>query len=161
METFHSKYLVSKAFYEVCLPTNGYFFYCTVLVFRGKLQPVDEIPPYFNHCFSFFIHEVLHILVVNSKGDISLTFKGIYFWLNTNAILSKRRYWVFMSLPFIVLTVIPAIASFFVSGDIKSLIIFISWYNLIISSSDIINSVLILMKPNKSVFCRGYYRVKS
>lgn len=110
--------------------------------------------------FVFIIHEILHILVINNKGDISLTFRGIFFWLNTNAILSKKRFWVFMSLPFIVLSVIPAITSFFVSGNIKSLILFISWINLIISSSDIVNSYLILIKPNKSVFCRGYYLVK-
>ncbi|MCG7344705.1 DUF3267 domain-containing protein [Sporosarcina sp. ACRSL] len=109
----------------------------------------------------FVLHEALHILVINKKDDISLTFKGIYFWLHTNAILSKKRFWVFMSLPFIVLTVIPAIASFFVSGDIKSILLFSSWFNLIISSADIVNSILILLKPNKSVFCRGYYRVAS
>ncbi|MGE7873434.1 DUF3267 domain-containing protein [Bacillus paramycoides] len=111
--------------------------------------------------FVFLIHEALHILVINNKGDISLTFRGLYFWLNTSAILSKKRFWVFMSLPFIVLSVIPAIISFFVSGDIKSLILLISWINLIISASDIVNSFLILIKPNKSVFCRGYCRVKS
>lgn len=109
----------------------------------------------------FLIHEALHILAINNKGDISLTFRGIYFWLNTNAILSKKRFLVFMSLPFIVLSVIPAITSFFVSGDSKALILFISWFNLIISSSDIVNSLLILLKPNKSVFYRGYYRVES
>lgn len=109
----------------------------------------------------FITHEALHILVIHKKGDISLTFKGIYFWLNTNAILSKKRFWIFMSLPFIVLTVIPAIASIFASGDFKALLLFISWFNLVISSADIINSFLILMKPGKSVFCRGYYRVKS
>ncbi|ULO06169.1 DUF3267 domain-containing protein [Paenibacillus sp. 19GGS1-52] len=109
----------------------------------------------------FIIHEIFHILVINTKGDISLTFRGIFFWLNTNAILSKQRFWVFMSLPFIVLSVIPAITSLLVSDDIKSLLLFISWINLIISSSDIVNSLLILIKPNKSVFCRGYYRVNS
>ncbi len=153
MEAFHSKYLVSKALYEVCLPINGYFFSSTKLV-RGKVQSYDRILPYFNHFFCFLMHEVLHILVINNKGDISLTFRGLYFWLNTNAILSKKRFLVFMSLPFIVLSVIPAITSFFVSDDIKSLILFISWINLIISSSDIVNSFLILIKPNKSVFCR-------
>jgi hypothetical protein len=111
----------------------------------------------------FIIHEIIHILVIHRKGDISLTFRGIFFWLNTNAILSKRRFWSFMSLPFIVLTVIPAITSFFVSGEIRTLLLFISWFNLVISLSDIINSLLILNKPNKpnkAEFCRGYYRVK-
>ncbi len=29
--------------------------------------------------FVFLIHEALHILVINNKGDISLTFRGLYF----------------------------------------------------------------------------------
>ena len=137
------------------------FFLAASWYYWGSLNLLPGFPLILIILLVFLLHEAIHILVVKSKGDISLTFKGIYFWLNTNAILSKRRYWVFMSLPFIILTVFPAIASFFVSGDIKSLIIFISWYNLIISSSDIINSFLILLKPNRSVFCRGYYRVES
>ena len=161
MATIHSKYLVSKTFHEVCLPINGCIWSCYVLVLWGQLQSVDQNFIILIIVLVFLLHEVLHILVVNKKGDISLTFKGIYFWLNSNAILSKRRYWVFMSLPFIALTVVPAIASFFVSGDIKSILIFISWYNLITSSSDILNSVLILMKPSKSMFYRGYYSVNS
>ena len=110
--------------------------------------------------FVFIIHESLHILVINKKGDISLTFRGTFFWLHTNAVLSKMRFWIFMSLPLIGLSVVPAIISFFLSGNIKSILIFVSWFNLWISSSDIINSFLIVIKPKNSVFCRGYYRVK-
>ncbi|MGE7688236.1 DUF3267 domain-containing protein [Lysinibacillus sp. NPDC097214] len=110
--------------------------------------------------FVFVIHECLHIFVINKKGDISLTFSGIFFWLNTNAILSKMRFLVFMSLPFIVLSVVPGIMSFYVSGNTKSIILFVSWINSVISSSDIVNSFLIAIKPKNSVFCRGYYRVK-
>lgn len=128
--------------------------------FGVRFTLITKLPLILIIFFVFIIHEILHILVINNKGDISLTFRGIFFWLNTNAILSKKRFWVFMSLPFIVLSVIPAITSFFVSGNIKSLILFISWINLIISSSDIVNSYLILIKPNKSIFCRGYYLVK-
>ena len=36
--------------------------------------------------------------------------------------------------------------------------LYIAWSNAIIASSDIINSPLILLKPNDSVFCRGYYK---
>ncbi len=111
--------------------------------------------------FVFVLHEIIHILVVHSKGDISLTFKGLFFWLNTNATLSKTRYWLFMSLPFILLSVVPAIASFFLSGRLQSLLLFICWINCMISSSDVINSFLILIKPNKSVFCRGYYKAEN
>ena len=110
--------------------------------------------------FVFLIHESLHILVINKKGDISLTFRGTFFWLHTNAILSKTRFWVFMSLPLIVLSVVPAIVSFYVTGNIKSFLLFVCWINLLISSSDIINSFLIVIKPKNSVFCRGYYRVE-
>ncbi len=110
--------------------------------------------------FVFIIHECLHILVISNKGDISLTCSGIFFWLNTNATLSKSRFWVFMSLPIIVLSVAPAFMSFYVSGNIKSIILFVCWINAIISASDIYNSFLIVMKPKNSVFCRGYYQVK-
>ncbi len=110
--------------------------------------------------FVFIIHECLHIIVINKKSDISLTRSGIFFWLNTNAILSKARFWTFMSLPIIVLSVIPAIISSFVSGNIKSILLFVCWINSIISASDIYNSLLIAMKPKHSIFCRGYYKVK-
>ncbi|MGM7428888.1 DUF3267 domain-containing protein [Bacillus pacificus] len=108
----------------------------------------------------FIIHECLHIIVINNKGDISLTRSGVFFWLNTNAILSKARFWTFMSLPIIVLSVIPAIISSCVSGNIKSILLFVCWINSIISASDIYNSLLIAMKPKYSIFCRGYYKVK-
>ena len=108
----------------------------------------------------FIIHESLHILVVHKKGDISLTFRGTFFWLHTNAILSKTRFWIFMTLPLIVLSLMPAIVSFFVSGNIKSILLFVCWLNLLISGSDIINSFLIAIKPRNSVFCRGYYQVR-
>ncbi|MGH0924465.1 DUF3267 domain-containing protein [Bacillus pacificus] len=108
----------------------------------------------------FIIHECLHIIVINNKGDISLTRSGVFFWLNTNAILSKARFWTFMSLPIIVLSVIPAIISSCVSGNIKSILLFVCWINSIISASDIYNSLLIAMKPKHSIFCRGYYKVK-
>lgn len=126
----------------------------------GSLTPVKNFPLLFIIVGVFVIHEALHMLVIHKKGDISLTFKGIYFWIHTNAILSKKRYWVFMTLPFISLTILPAIVSFFVTGDLQALLLFIAWYNLIISAADIVNLILILLKPNQTEFCRGYYRVK-
>ena len=86
----------------------------------------------------FIIHEFTRYCY-KEKGDISLTCSGI-FWLNTNAILSKIRFWIFMSLPIIVLSVVPAVISFYISGNIKSIILFICWINAIISASDIYNS---------------------
>lgn len=109
----------------------------------------------------FIIHESIHIAIIKKKGDISLTFSGIFFWLQTNAILSKTRFWFFMTSPFLVLTVIPAALSLFTSGDIQSILLFISWINAFISGSDMINSILIAIKPKNAVFCRGYYQVKS
>ncbi|WP_299512054.1 DUF3267 domain-containing protein [uncultured Rummeliibacillus sp.] len=107
----------------------------------------------------FVLYEFLHIIVVYKKGDISLTFRGTFFWLHTDAILSKTRFWIFMSLPLIGLSVVPAVISFFVSGNVQSILLFISWINLLIGSSDMINSFLILIKPKNSIFYRGYYRV--
>ncbi|WP_264988790.1 DUF3267 domain-containing protein [Lysinibacillus piscis] len=106
----------------------------------------------------FIIHEYIHIITINKKGDISLTFRG-FFWLNTNAVLSKTRFWLFMSLPFILLSIIPVILSLYVPSNIKSILLFVSWINTLISASDIINSCLIALKPRNAVFCRGYYRV--
>ncbi|WP_262381005.1 DUF3267 domain-containing protein [Bacillus infantis] len=107
----------------------------------------------------FIVHEILHIVTVYKKGDISLTFSGTFFWLNTNAILSKRRFLVFMSLPFVGLSVVPAIAALFVSGEMQTLLLFVSWINFILSAADIINSFLIAIKPKGAVFSRGYYRI--
>jgi len=131
------------------------------------------IPSYFSTGFShihtfaliltgilvFILHEFLRIFVIKNKGDISLTFSGIFFWINTNAVLSKGRFWVFMSLPFIMLSVFPFILSFYVSGDLRLILLFISWINTLISASDIINSFLIALKPKNTLFCRGYVRV--
>jgi hypothetical protein len=44
-------------------------------------------------------------------------------------------------------------------GDIHILLLFVSWINSIISAADIINSVLIAIKPRGAVFCSGYYRI--
>lgn len=110
--------------------------------------------------FVFLIHESLHIFVINKKGDISITFRGVFFWIHSNAILSKRRFLVFMSLPLIVLSVVPVIVSFYVTDNIKYLLLFVSWINSLISASDIINSFLIIIKPKNSIFYRGYYRVE-
>ena len=108
----------------------------------------------------FLMHECIHIVTVHKKGDMSLTYSGRFFWLHANAVLSKTRFWIFMSSPFLALSVVPAILSFYVPDNITAILLFISWINAVISSSDIINSFLIALKPKKSVFCRGYYRVK-
>ncbi|UTR07727.1 DUF3267 domain-containing protein [Alkalihalobacillus sp. LMS6] len=108
----------------------------------------------------FIVHEIIHILVVYKKGDISLTFSQFFFWLHTNATLSKSRFWWFMTLPFILLTALPLIVSFFVPSDLRGIFLFISWFNAIVSASDLFNSVLIALKLRGSEFCRGGYRVQ-
>ncbi|MFS0786049.1 DUF3267 domain-containing protein [Shouchella sp. 1P09AA] len=108
----------------------------------------------------FIVHEIIHILVVYKKGDISLTYGQFFFWLHTNATLSKSNFWLFMTLPFILLTALPLSVSFFVPGDLRGIFLFVSWFNAIVSASDLFNSVLIAFKPRGSEFCRGFYRVQ-
>ena len=72
--------------------------------------------------------------------------------------MRKGRFWVFMSLPLITLTFVPAMALLWVSGPARQYLEYIAWANAIIAGSDIINSVLILLKPRDSVFYWGYYR---
>lgn len=109
----------------------------------------------------YLCHEVIHILVIYKKGDISITHRGIFLWINTNAILSKKRFWFFMSLPILVLSVLPFILSCLLYGYLKLLFVHLGLVNLIIASSDCINSVLILLKPKDTRFCRGFYKVST
>ncbi len=106
----------------------------------------------------FLIHEFLHILVVFKIGNIYLTHSGIFFWLHSDAHMSKIRFWIFMTLPFLVLTVLPLIINFFNTGSFAPYIAYIAWINSIMASSDILNSMLILIKPQGSIFYRGYYK---
>lgn len=104
------------------------------------------------------VHELLHIITVVTKGNIYLTHSGLYFWLTPDAELSKGRYWLFMILPLLVLTVICGAASFFVPADIAGYLRYTAWINAVIAGSDIINSFLILIKPSGTYFYRGFYR---
>jgi len=105
-------------------------------------------------------HELLHILVICKIGDISLTHSGIFLWLNSSAVMSKKRFWLFMTLPLLVLTIIPMILLPMVDGIIFDILKYILWVNAIIAGSDIINSVLIAIKPSNAKFCRGYYNTE-
>ena len=105
------------------------------------------------------IHECIHILIIYSKGDISLTFRGTFFWLHTNAPLHKGRFLAFMSLPFFTLSVLPFLISLFVTSEVIALLLYISWVNTFLSSSDIINTFLIMIKPKDAIFCRGFYKL--
>ena len=105
----------------------------------------------------YVIHELLHIVVVYKIGDISLTHSGMFLWLNSSAIMSKKRFWLFMTLPLIGLTVIPMILLPMADGMVYDMLRYILWINAIIAGSDIINSVLIAIKPPNARFYRGYY----
>lgn len=129
-------------------------------VLRTNFAPFSTITLVAIALVVFISHEFFHMLVIHSKGDVSLTFQGTFFWIHTNEILSKARFWLFMSLPFIALTVVPAMISFFVAGTLQTVVLFISWINLCYSAADIINSILIGVKPKNAVFCSGYYRVE-
>lgn len=106
----------------------------------------------------YVCHELLHVVVVWRNGDLSLTHSGIFLWLNSDAHMSKMRFWFFMTLPFLTLTVVPAVAMFFVDGTLRELLNYVAWVNAIVAGADIINSFLILIKPRKSCFYRGFYK---
>ena len=107
----------------------------------------------------FLVHESLHILAVRSCRDIYMTRRGLYFWMQPDMEMSKGHFFLFMSLPLLALTVLPALLSFFVSGPAAAWLKWIAWINGIIAGSDIINTVLILFKPRGAKFYWGYYRI--
>jgi len=112
-------------------------------------------------CATFLCHELLHILVVYKIGDISLTHSGIFFWLDSDARMSKGRFWLFMTLPILGLTVVPLVIMLLVKGSLGFWLMGVAWANAIIAGADIINSVLIAIKPMKAKFYRGYYQVEN
>ena len=106
----------------------------------------------------FLVHELLHILVIYRLGEIYMTHSGLYFCMHPEAKMRKGRFWLYMTLPLIMLTFVPAVSLIWVTGHGRPYLLYIAWVNSIIAGSDIINSALILPKPRKSVFYRGYYR---
>ncbi len=56
------------------------------------------------------------------------------------------------------MSTVPAIGSIFAMGELKEYLVYIAWINAFIAGSDIINSVLIAIKPSKTVFYRGYFK---
>ena len=106
----------------------------------------------------YVTHEALHVLTVCQKGDVYLSRSGLYLWLTPDFPLSKWHFWFFISTPLLVLTGLTGVLSFFVPGEAARWLKFIAWTNAFTAGSDIINSVLVLVKPRKSVFYRGYYK---
>lgn len=109
---------------------------------------------------TFLVHEFLHILCIFKKGDISITHSGVFFWIHSNAVMTKWQFWLFMTLPFLGLTVLPLVILPFVSENLVDLLLFVAWLNAVIAGADILNSILILPKPRKAKFYRGYYTVE-
>ena len=110
-------------------------------------------------CTVYLVHELLHIVVIYIIGDISITHSGIFFWIHSDAVMSKKRFWLFMALPFLGLTVLPMLLMLFLDGFWFELIRYVVWVNAIIAGADIINIVLIALKSSQAKFCRGYYKV--
>lgn len=81
----------------------------------------------------FICHELLHIVVVYRIGNISLTHSGIFFWLNSDAVMSKKRFLMFMSLPLLGLTILPMCLLPVVTGVIFDGLLYVSWINAIIA----------------------------
>ena len=108
----------------------------------------------------YLVHELLHISVVWRIGDISLTHSGIFFWLNSSAKMSKMRFLLFMSMPLLILSIVPTIITFFSDGAVFQYMRYIAWINAIIAGADIINTFLIIIKPKNSVFYRGFYKIE-
>ena len=133
-------------------------------VMKGDLNLQISIPQsliYISLIAIIIIHEMLHIAVIFNKGDFSITFHNLFFWIATNAELSKLRYFIFIFLPLLILTVIPFIISLFIFNDLKYILKIYSLFNLLISSADVINTVFVLSKPNKAIFDSGMYHVKT
>lgn len=141
-----------------------YFVYCfqVVLVMFSSIYGVwnfsDVLLKFILFISTYLIHELLHVAVIYKAGDINLTYSGIFFWITSGAVLSKLRFFLFMSLPFIGLTIVPAVLCCFLPERLRVVMVYIAWVNSIIAGSDIINSVLIAIKPRNSMFYRGYYK---
>ena len=126
----------------------------------GRLRAGHFIIKLVLFAITYVVHELLHIATVFRKGDIYLNRSGIYLWLTPDFILSKREFWIFMTLPFLVLTCLVGLSSCLVPSHISIYLKYIAWINSIIAGSDIINSALIMMMPRNSYFYRGYYKRK-
>ena len=104
----------------------------TVLLFvtggmRGVYYPV-RLPIFM---LVFLVHELLHILVVYRLGDIYLSHSGLFFWMNPNAEMSKGRFFLYMSLPLLMLTLVPAALLLPDTGAFRPYLRYIAWSNAI------------------------------
>lgn len=145
---------------------RNYYMYFTYLlqatllitsIITGIWQSVDFYVIAVLTVFTYIVHELLHIAVICRSGDISITHSGFFLWITSGAVLGKLHFFLFMSLPFFMFTVFPVLLCNFLLGEWNQFFIMIAWINAIIAGSDIINSLLIIIKPPHSFFYRGYY----
>ena len=148
----HSEY---KPFIRNDWFRNHYMFFAyglmallTVLFFAtGAVKAIRSLLRLPVFVLVFLVHESLHMLVVYRIGDIYLSHSGLFFWMQPHARMSKGRFFLFMTLPLFMLTVVPAVLLLPDTGALRPYLLYIAWSNAIIASSDIINAVLITSKP--------------
>lgn len=75
--------------------------------------------------------------------------------------MSKKRFWLFMTLPLLILTIAPMSFLPLASGPVFDVLMYVLWINAIVAGLDIINFILIIIKPSKAKFCRGYYIIEN
>lgn len=105
------------------------------------------------------LHEAIHWATVFFKGDVSWGLNGRLPGIRTNAVMNKWHYLTFTLLPFVVLTIVPSIISFFPGEFGSSMLRFIAWVNFAVSGADIMRAVFIIPAPSNARFCRGCYKV--
>lgn len=136
---------------------QGILLVCSFLF--GAWRSLDSFQKTYLFLLVYIIHEILHLIVIYTAGDVSITHSGIFFWITSGAVLGKLRFFIFMFLPFFSLTAVPAAAYVFLPGELRDMAAYAAWINSVIAGADIINSVLIALKPKGSLFYRGYYKV--
>lgn len=94
-------------------------------------------------------HEFLHILCYKSKKNVVVKYNllKLYFISHYNGILSKKRVFILLLLPFITFTIIPTIISYILEFNI--FLYALASANAIISSRDLLNVILMLKNAPK------------
>lgn len=105
------------------------------------------------------VHELLHIVTIYKRGDVSVTFSRLFVRVNTNVVLRKSQRILCVIFPLLILSAIPGvIALFIVSIEIKSILNFICWTNLILSGYDVSSFFLVLSIPKHSLTYKALYK---
>lgn len=108
----------------------------------------------------FGVHELVHVFSGGGfkKVSFNLNIKSLILFSMPKGIQTKGRRAVYILAPLVVLTVFPVIISFFCGiPGISEILINVAIINLLISPVDIINGVMVLAKPGKSLFLNSKY----